>query len=471
MELIRLEDIHKTYHLGEVDVPVLRGISLSIDRGEMVALMGASGSGKTTLMNILGCLDRPSSGKYWLDGQEMSRLTPNQRALVRTEKLGFVFQSFNLLPRTTALHNVVDAAGLCAAPAFRAAKPSGWPRCLLERVGLADRAGPRAVADVGRAAAARGHRPGAGQSPRAGAGRRADRQPRLAHQRRNPADVPATQRRGDHGHPRDARSQGGRLRPSDDPHRRRAGRKRRAHDVGGDGDGTAAGTHSGRIPRRIAGASGDGGGTATAVATASLRPSRSTAGPRHAARSRREPPQARCTATPAKPRASLPSLFPRTLRTALERAAAQQDAVGPDGPGRDHRRRRGHRHDGDRPRLEGRHAEDHRQHGREQAAGPARARPPAAASASGIGSVHDAHAAGRRGDRPAVSRRRRRGARSCGTRAQIVYGNRNWKPNNITGTHAVVPGRARLGGHGRRRHVHRPRRAQRQQGLRDRRRP
>jgi len=138
MELIRLENITKTYHLGEIDVPVLKGISLSIERGEMVALMGASGSGKTTLMNILGCLDRPSSGEYWLDGQEMSQFTPNQRALVRTAKLGFVFQSFNLLPRTSAVQQVIMPLD------YSPQRPHGaeslrLAHMLLDRVGLADR--------------------------------------------------------------------------------------------------------------------------------------------------------------------------------------------------------------------------------------------------------------------------------------------------------------------------------------------
>src|SRR6516162_8897805 len=106
MKLITLQDIFKTYYLGEVDVPVLKGVSLDISPGEMVALMGASGSGKTTLMNLLGCLDRPTGGRYWLDGEEVSDLTPEKRADVRNRKIGFVFQSFNLLPRTSALENV-----------------------------------------------------------------------------------------------------------------------------------------------------------------------------------------------------------------------------------------------------------------------------------------------------------------------------------------------------------------------------
>jgi len=139
MELIRLEDIHKTYYLGEVEVPVLRGVSLSIRRGEMVALMGASGSGKTTLMNILGCLDHATSGTYWFDGQEMSGLSPNQRALVRAEKLGFVFQSFNLLARTTALQNIVMPLDY-SPHRHSSGEARRLARTLLGRVGLADRA-------------------------------------------------------------------------------------------------------------------------------------------------------------------------------------------------------------------------------------------------------------------------------------------------------------------------------------------
>ena len=139
MELIRLDNIHKTYYLGQVEVPVLRGVSLVIQRGEMVALMGASGSGKTTLMNILGCLDHATAGEYWLDGQEMSRLTPNDRALVRTEKLGFVFQNFNLLARTTALQNVVMPLDYSLR---RPPTTESYHRAeeILERVGLSDRA-------------------------------------------------------------------------------------------------------------------------------------------------------------------------------------------------------------------------------------------------------------------------------------------------------------------------------------------
>jgi ABC-type lipoprotein export system ATPase subunit len=107
MELIRLEDIYKTYHVGELDVPVLEGVSTSITRGELIALVGTSGSGKSTLMNILGCLDRPTSGRYFLDGEEVSKFNADQRAMVRNKKIGFVFQSFNLLARTSALENVI----------------------------------------------------------------------------------------------------------------------------------------------------------------------------------------------------------------------------------------------------------------------------------------------------------------------------------------------------------------------------
>jgi len=104
--VIQLEALDKTYHTGEVDVKAVRGVSLSIHKGEFVAFMGSSGSGKSTLMNVIGCLDRPSGGRYLLDGIDVSHLERDELATVRNRKLGFVFQSFNLLSRTSALENV-----------------------------------------------------------------------------------------------------------------------------------------------------------------------------------------------------------------------------------------------------------------------------------------------------------------------------------------------------------------------------
>src|SRR5690242_13349592 len=104
--IIRVEDIHKTYQLGETQVHALRGVSLEIARGEFVAIMGASGSGKSTFMNILGCLDKPTSGRYLLEGIDVSEHDKKALALIRNQKIGFVFQGFNLLARTTALENV-----------------------------------------------------------------------------------------------------------------------------------------------------------------------------------------------------------------------------------------------------------------------------------------------------------------------------------------------------------------------------
>jgi len=137
MDLIELREICKTYHLGEVDVPVLMGITLIIKHGEMVSLMGASGSGKSTLMNILGCLDHATSGQYFLEGREVSKLSSNQRAELRNRMIGFVFQSFNLLPRTSALENILMPLEYRHGGSRRANLERA--KDLLERVGLGDR--------------------------------------------------------------------------------------------------------------------------------------------------------------------------------------------------------------------------------------------------------------------------------------------------------------------------------------------
>jgi ABC-type lipoprotein export system ATPase subunit len=138
MDLIELRDIRKIYHLGEVDLPVLKGISLRIIQGELVALMGASGSGKSTLMNLLGCLDHPTTGEYWLAGRETSGLTAKERACVRKRTIGFVFQSFNLLSRTSALENVMMPLSY-ADEHLTEKQMRERAADLLNRVGLADR--------------------------------------------------------------------------------------------------------------------------------------------------------------------------------------------------------------------------------------------------------------------------------------------------------------------------------------------
>ena len=139
-KLIELKNITKTYFLGEIDVPVLKGINLDIEHGEYVALMGASGSGKSTLMNILGCLDRPTTGDYLLEGEEVGRASGDRRALIRNHKIGFVFQNFNLLPRTSALENVIMPLNYTNGSLSRSeCRKRGM--AALEQVGIADRAG------------------------------------------------------------------------------------------------------------------------------------------------------------------------------------------------------------------------------------------------------------------------------------------------------------------------------------------
>ena len=138
--VIQLEDIHKTYHTGEVDVLAVRGVSLQIFPGEFVALMGASGSGKSTMMNTLGCLDRPTSGKYLLDGIDVSQLNRDQLADIRNQKIGFVFQGFNLLSRTSALENV-ELPMLYMRDRLDGATQRERAMKALETVGLGERAG------------------------------------------------------------------------------------------------------------------------------------------------------------------------------------------------------------------------------------------------------------------------------------------------------------------------------------------
>ncbi len=132
--MIEVSDITKTYKMGDVEVNALRGVSFAVRDGEMIAIMGPSGSGKSTLMNLLGCLDKPTSGSYTLDGTEVSSMNDNQLAEIRNKKIGFIFQTFNLLPRTPAI-NQVELPLIYAGAQERRKKAMG----ALEAVGLSDR--------------------------------------------------------------------------------------------------------------------------------------------------------------------------------------------------------------------------------------------------------------------------------------------------------------------------------------------
>ncbi len=134
--IIRLQEIHKIYVLGLTQVHALRGVTLTIGRGEYVAIMGPSGSGKSTLMNIIGCLDVPTRGRYLLNGQDVSRLSDDALARIRNKEIGFVFQTFNLLPRATALHNVELPLIYNGLPGGKRKEKA---RLALEKVGLGDR--------------------------------------------------------------------------------------------------------------------------------------------------------------------------------------------------------------------------------------------------------------------------------------------------------------------------------------------
>jgi putative ABC transport system ATP-binding protein len=136
MALIETRDLWKTYVMGEEEIHALNGVTISIERGEYVAIMGPSGSGKSTLMNLIGCLDTPSKGSYVLNGQEVARMDDNELARIRNEEIGFVFQTFNLLPRATALHNVELPLVYAGVPAAEREKRA---RGALERVELTSR--------------------------------------------------------------------------------------------------------------------------------------------------------------------------------------------------------------------------------------------------------------------------------------------------------------------------------------------
>ena len=204
MALIETRDLWKTYVMGTEEIHALRGVSIQIERGEYVAIMGPSGSGKSTLMNLIGCLDTPTKGTYLLNGKQVSQMNDNELARIRNEEIGFVFQTFNLLPRATALHNVelpLVYAGVPAKDRAASARKQALEQGRARRPH--DAPAERAVR---RPAPARRDRPRAGEQPVDPARRRADRQPRLEDRRRDHGAVRAAAQGRQHHRPRHARS-------------------------------------------------------------------------------------------------------------------------------------------------------------------------------------------------------------------------------------------------------------------------
>ena len=193
--IIRLEHVARTYHVGDVDVHALRDVTLTINAGEFVAIMGASGSGKSTLMAVLGCLDRPSSGSYFFEGADVANFGEPERARLRSERLGFVFQSFNLLSRTSALENVALPLFYAASGPAGAASRVERARASLKLLGLGDRErntpGQLSGGQQQRVAIARALI----NAPGSAARRRADRQSRYPHLARNHGNAGAAQSR------------------------------------------------------------------------------------------------------------------------------------------------------------------------------------------------------------------------------------------------------------------------------------
>jgi ABC-type lipoprotein export system ATPase subunit len=138
MSIIKANNLHKNYTVGDIEIIVLQSVSLAIETSEMVSVMGASGSGKTTLMNILGCMDNPTKGDYWLDGIKVSALSNDEKAHIRNKKIGFIFQNFNLLARASAMENVMMPL-LYAAESISERKAASRAKELLDRVGLSNR--------------------------------------------------------------------------------------------------------------------------------------------------------------------------------------------------------------------------------------------------------------------------------------------------------------------------------------------